>query len=256
MKQATVLITRPIKRGDPTEYTYQWAADAIKIANNLGYDIIDIKEKDTTYKNVTDTIKEYQPRFYVHFGHGCPLSLQGQQECIVARKYSVDQLLCMAESPNIEERKRLLKMLNPIGKVSCPGICLLQNDPCSPLCVYDTNIDLLKGSIVFGVACHSASQLGKCAIMYGVETYIGYEDLLMFPVDSLKSQDIFGEIQLTMFKELLLGNTAQGAEKVVSELEDSYIRQFKKTKYISLPMLWNKMKRKILGNVNAMIYNE
>jgi hypothetical protein len=254
MERATVLITRPIKKGDPTEYTYQWAAKAVQIARDLGYNVIDIQGKDVTYNNVSRTITKYKPRFYAHFGHGCPSSLQGQHECTIVRKYSVDELICMAESPYLEERQRIIKLLNPLGELSCPGICSLDNDPCSPLCTYDTNINLLKDSIIYAVACHSASQLGRCAIMHGVETYVGYSDLLMFPVDTLKSQDMFGDIQITILKELLLGKSVQEAEQVMSELEDSYIRRFKKTKYIALPLLWNKIHRKVLGNINNMVY--
>ena len=36
--------------------------------------------------------------------------------------------------------------------------------------------------------------------------------------------------------------------------KDGYIRKYKQTKYISLPFLWNKLKRKVLGNSGAMIY--
>lgn len=254
MNAVTVLITMPMKKGDPTEYTYQWATNAVKIAEDLGYNVITIKGADNTYKNATETIEKHKPRFYMHFGHGCGSSLQGQYECEVVRKYTVDELVCMAESPFIEERQRLLKLLNPLGELSCPGICKLDQDPCSPLCAYPTNINLLKGSIVVAVACHSASQLGRCAIVYGVQTYVGETDLLMFPVDSLKSQDMFGDVYLTMIKELLMGKSVQEAEQSMSELEDSYIRRFKKTKYIALPLLWNKLHRKILGDRNAMIY--
>jgi hypothetical protein len=254
MDTATVLITMPIKKGDPTEFTYQWATKAVKIAKDLGYNVITIKGADNTYNKATEAIKKYKPRFYAHFGHGCGSSLQGQNECEVIRKYSVDELICLAESPNIEDRQRVIKLLNPLGELSCPGICRLDTDPCSPLCTHDTNVNLLKGSIVLAVACHSASQLGRCAINYGVQTYIGEDDLLMFPVDTLKSQDIFGDVQLTFLKELLMGNTVQEAEMVMSELEDSYIRRFKKTKYIALPMLWDKIHRKLLGDPNALIY--
>lgn len=249
-----VLITMPRKKGDPTEYTYQWATKAIEIVESLGYDVITIKGADNTYKNATETIKKYNPRLYIHFGHGCGSSLQGQHECEVVRKYTVDELICMAESPFVDERQRLLKLLNPLGKLSCPGICKLDQDPCSPLCSYPTNINLLKGSIIIAVACHSASQLGRCGIAYGVQTYVGETDLLMFPVDSIRSQDLFGDVQLSFIRELLLGKSVQEAEKVMSELEDSYIRRFKKVKYIALPMLWNKIHRKVLGDRNAMIY--
>ncbi len=251
---ATILITMPIRKGDPTEFTYSWAEKAAQMAKDLKYNVMTIKADDNNYNNVTDAIKRYKPKLYVHFGHGCPSSLQGQQECQVVRRYNVDELICMAESPNIEERQKVLKLLNPIGKLSCPGICSLDVDPCSPLCAYPTNINLLKGSIVFAIACHSASMLGKCAINYGVNAYIGEDDLLMFPVDSMNSQDLFGDMHLAMLKELLLGKSVQEAEKTMSELEDVHIRKFKKIKYVSLPLLWNKIHRKVLGNKNAMIY--
>ena len=251
---ATIAITMPKKKGDPTEYTYQWATKAIQIVKDLGYNIIALKENDVTYDNVTKTLKENKVNLFLHFGHGCPSSLQGQRECALVRKYTVDELICMAESPYIEERQRLLKLLSPLGELSCPGICRLDQDPCSPLCTYPTNINLLKGSMVFAVACHSASQLGHCAIKYGVKTYVGYDDLLMFPVDTLNSQDIFGEVQLVMIKELLMGKSVQEAERTMSELEDSYIRRFKKIKYVALPMLWNKLHRRLLGNPSTIIY--
>lgn len=251
---ATIMILCPMKRSDPTEHTWQWAQKAINIAKDLGYNVKVLEKDDVTYKNVSDAIKKYNPRMLTTFSHGCPLSIQGQYECVVVRKYGIEQLICMAESPHIEKRHKLLKLLNPLGELSCPGVCHLEGDPCSPLCVHDTNVDLLRGSITFAVACHSASQLGKCAINYGVQTYIGYDDLLMFPVDTLGSQNMFGEVQLTMFKELLIGKTVQEAEKITSDLEDSYIRQFKKVKYVSLPMLWNKIHRRSLGNKDATIY--
>lgn len=251
---ATIMITMPKKLGDPTEYTFQWATKAIKIAKSLGYNVVDIKEQDTTYENVSRAIEKYKPTVFAHFGHGCTASLQGNTECVLTRKFSVDELICMAESPYLEERQKLLKLLNPLGQLNCPGICSLDNDPCSLLCQHDTNINLLKGSIVFAVACHSALQLGPCSIKYGVETYVGYEDLLMFPVDSMKSENMFGDVQLSMFKEILMGKTVQEAQQTMSDLEDHYIRKYKKIKYIALPLLWNKLKRKTLGNANATIY--
>ncbi len=251
---ATILITAPMKKSDPTEYTYSWSTKAKNMAENLGYNVIFIEKDDTTYENVSKTLKENRIRLYTHFGHGCASSLQGNRECFITRKYYVDELICMAQSPYLEEREKFLKLISPLGQLSCPGICALEIDPCSPLCLFDTNVGLLKGTISLAVACHSAASLGKCSIKYGVETYIGEDDLLMFPVDTLNSQDMFGEVQLTMFKELLMGHSVQEAERATSELEDSYIRRFKQIKYIALPLLWNKLHRKVLGNQNALIY--
>jgi hypothetical protein len=252
---ATVLITIPLKKGDPTEHTAIWAEKGVQIAQSLGYNTIALRGEDTTHTKVTDAIIKYRPMLMTHYGHGCPLSLQGQRECIVSKRYSTDELMCMAQNQNNDERQKLLKIINPLGKLSCPGICSIgDSDPCSPYCTYDTNINLLKGSITIAVACHSASILGKCAVNYGIKTYVGEDDLLMFPVDTMHSQDMFGELQLVMLKELLLGKSVQEAEKTMSDLEDSYIRKYKRIKYLALPMLWNKIHRKVLGNKNAMIY--
>lgn len=254
MKTETIIITRPRKENDPTIYTYQWGQKAVELATNIGYSVIDIQKDDTTYEKVSEAIKKYHPRVFVHWGHGCPSSLQGVKNCVITRKYDVNELICMADSSNPEERQRLLKLLNPLGQLSCPGICSLENDPCSPLCLYPTNVHLLKDTITYAVACHSSAQLGKCAIAHGATTYVGEDDLLMFPVDTIGSQDLFGDVQLSFIKELLLGKSVQEAERTMSELEDSYIRRFKKTKYVALPLLWNKIHRKILGDKNAMIY--
>jgi hypothetical protein len=252
---ATILITIPLKRGDPTEHTAVWAEKAVQIAKSLGYNVVALRGDETTHKNVSEAIIKYRPMLMTHYGHGCPLSLQGQRECIISRKYSADELMHMAQSQNIEKRQKLLKILSPLGQLSCPGICSLgDSDPCSPYCTYDTNVNLLKGSIMIAVACHSASALGIHAVNYGVKTYVGEDDLLMFLVDTKHSQDMFGELQLVMFKELLMGKSIQEAERTMSELEDSYIRKYKKIKYLALPMLWNKIHRKLLGNKNAMIY--
>lgn len=248
---ATILITMPFKKGDPTEFTFQWATEAAKIAKDLGYKVITIENNNTTYKFVTEAIKKYKPSLYTHFGHGCPSSLQGNTECVVTRKYTVDDLLCMADDP--AQRDKLNKLMFPL-KASCEYLCSLENEQCSPLCTYPTNINELKGSIVYAVACHSASQLGICGIKYGVETYIGFDDLLMFPVDSVGSQNFFKDVHLKMFESLLLGRTVKESEEEMSKLEVAYIKYFKKTKYIALPMVWNKVHRRIIGNENSSIY--
>jgi len=254
MEIATILIIAPSKHNDPTQYTYVWAQKAIKIAMNLGYNVKVLEKDNVTYDKVSEAIKKYKPRMLASFSHGCPLSLQGQDNCVITKNMSLDGLFSMATCPNPDTRSDLLKILNPLGELSCPGICNLDNDPCSPLCNYDSNVDLLKGTIVMAVACYSASKLGEYAIKYGADCYIGETDLLMFPTDSKNSQDMFGEVQLTLFENILLGRTVAESEQEMSKLEDTYIRKYKQTKYLALPFLWNKLKRKVLGNDQAMIY--
>lgn len=245
----------PMKVNDPTQYTYQWAQKAAQLARDFGYNIKTIEKDDVTYDNVTNLISTFKPRFFASFSHGCPNSLVGQNECVVTRKFTIDELLQMSTSNNPEKMDTFNKMVNPLGYISCPGICKLTTpDVCNPLCVNETNIGNLKDAIIYATACYSAKQLGICSTKYGVQSYIGFQDLLMFPVDKLNSQDIFGEVQLEFYKSLLLGKTVGQAERDMIQLEDNYIRKYKKVKYISLPLIWNKVNRKILGNKNASIY--
>lgn len=254
MESARILIVMPRKDGDPTQHTYKWAHQAVKFATDLGYNVKTIEKDNVTYENVTNTINTFRPRLYASFSHGCPNSLIGQNECVVTRKFTVDELLQMNDSNIPEKVDSFRKMMNPLGGISCPGICKLDIDICSPICNNETNIGSLKGTIVFATACFSAKQLGKCAINYGVQSYIGFQDLLMFPVDSLNSQSIFGEIQLEFYKSLLLGKTVEQAEQDMIVLENDYIRKYKPIKYISLPMVWNKVNRRVLGDKNASMY--
>lgn len=67
-------------------------------------------------------------------------------ECIVTRKYNVEELLKMEE----KDPEKLDKLLNPVKLSGCgKSICELKSNACSPLCLKDTNIHLLKDSIVY-----------------------------------------------------------------------------------------------------------
>lgn len=255
METAKILIVMPMKSGDPTQYTYQWAQKALQMTKDFGYNVRTIEKNDATYANVTKTIQTFKPRLFTSFSHGCPNSLQGQNECMVTRKFSIDELLNM-QSCGIQEKMDIFrKMFNPLGDCSTfNGMCSLDDNICNPLCMNDTNINELKGTIMFATACFSAKQLGVCAVKYGVDSYIGFQDLLMFPVDTKNSQDMFGEIQLEFYRSLLSGKTVSQAEQDMATLEDSLIRKYKAIKYISLPMVWNKVNRRVLGNKEASIY--
>jgi len=254
MDTAKVLIIAPMKRDDPTYHTHRWALKAYKISNELGYTTKLIEKNDVTYDNVTRTINTFKPRLFASFSHGCPNSLIGQNECVITRRFTTDELLTMYDSNNPEKLDTFKKIINPMGDISCPGICTLDDNICNPICNNETNIDTLSNTIVFATACFSAKQLGVCSVKHGVQSYIGFQDLLMFPVDKLNSQDIFGEVQLEFYKSLLLGKTIAEAEQDMITLEDSYIRKYKTIKYVSLPLLWNKVNRRIIGNRNATIY--
>lgn len=248
MNRATILITIPKKKLDPTDYTSQWAENAYRLAKSLGYNVVVLRGDNTTYYNVTSALQKYHPRVYLHFGHGCQTHLTGQRECILTRKYSIDELLSM-------EPEQLDKILNPIKLSGCgKNICQLQNNACQPLCFNDTNINLLKDSIVYAVSCHSAERLGKCAIQYGVQSYVGYNDLLLFPVDGMRSQDIFGQIHLEFLRHLLEGETVGEANDAMRMMEDTYIRLYRDIKWVALPALWNALHREVLGDPTMTIY--
>lgn len=238
----------PMKRNDPVFYTHQWADRAIRMTKGLGYKVIELHGDNVTYRNVNAAIEKYKPRLFVAFSHGCPTHLTGQKECVLTRKYTVEELMSM-------EPKKLDRLLNPVKLSSCgQSICNLKSNACSPLCLKDTNVHLLEGSIIYAVSCHSAEQLGKCAIQYGVQSYVGYKDLLLFPVDNMRSQDMFGEIHIEFLRYLLSGYSVGEADDAMRRMEDTYIRWYKRTKWIGLPLLWNHLHRDVLGNYNASIY--
>lgn len=242
-----ILVTRPNKNGDPTSYTYTWGEEAVKMMKKLGYNVIDIKADDVNYENVTSAIREYKPRLYLHCGHGCPTALVGQKECIVTRKFSLDELLGM------ENFAEIVQPLNyATGWSGSDGIGNMP-DVCSPICGYNTNVGLLRNTIVIAIACYSASQLGRCAIKAGASAYIGYSDLMLFPVDSMKSENIFRDVHLVFIRELLEGKSIREAEMSMNDYESSMITLYKKTKYVALPLIWNKVNRKVLGDSNVRI---
>lgn len=243
---ATILILRPRKPNDATEITYEWSEEALKLTKSLGYRVVDLRVHNTTYKNVTEAMEKYHPRMLLDYSHGCPLYLSGQDECTLTKNLLVEDYMAMG-------RERLSHALEPL-KASCDRICKLESDACELLCMKETNVDRMKGAIIFAVACHSASELGQMAIEEGVEAYIGYDDLLLFPKDSMRSQDIFGDVHLLMLNEILIGNTVSGARAKMAAYQDAIIKTFKSVKYLALPMLWDRIHMQILGNQDAMMY--
>ena len=263
IKPATVILTMPMKVGDPTAITFLWAQKNVRLIKSLGYKVITIEKDATTYDNVTSALRNNSPSVtgrplvYMHYGHGCAGSLIGNKECIVNREFSFDELNGIRSA----DPERFRKLVNPLKGLSCFELdkthslnCRLDEDPCAPLCTNSTNVHLLRDAIVVTTACWSAASLGICAEKSGTKSYLGYDEIYMFTFDSRGSQDIFEDIQLEFAKSLLMGKTVREAEKDMNELEDSYIRRYKKVKFIALPLLWNKLHRRIYGNKNVTIY--
>ena len=116
-----ILLLRPMKLKDPTEYVYQWGGVAAKMIKDLGYSLIDIQKNDVTYENVSSILKEYKPRVLISFSHGCPTSLVGQSECVVTRKFTLDELLMMDNFPEIIQPLRY--------RTGCKYMCQLEGMP-------------------------------------------------------------------------------------------------------------------------------
>lgn len=73
MTLAKILIVAPMKKGDPTTYTHQWAQKALSLAKDFGYNTKSIEKDSVTYDNVTNTIKIFKPNLFSSLSHGCPM---------------------------------------------------------------------------------------------------------------------------------------------------------------------------------------
>lgn len=263
LEPAVILFTLPMKSGDPTQITYSWGKNDAYLAKSLGYKVIIIEKDNTTYDNVSMALEKYSPNntgtplIYRHLGHGCAGSLIGNNECMINRQFSFDELYQM----NRTDPEKFRKLVYPLKGLSCfnsgtddANTCRMDSDPCSPMCTHPTNVHLLKDVIVCTTACWSGASLGMCALKGGARNYIGYSEIYMFVYDSKGSHKIFEHIESEFNKNLLMGKSIGEAEQNMIELEDDYIRKYKKIKFIALPLLWNKKYRKIFGNKNNTIY--
>ena len=113
--------------------------------------------------------------------------------------------------------------------------------------------NILNKMIVISISPYTTVQLGESAIITGTDSYFGYDDIIIFPSDGMNSQDLFRDVHITYLRSLLEGKTVKEAEKDMNDFEDSLIKSYKNSKYISLPLLWNKEHRKILGNKDVRL---
>ena len=215
-----VLVTRPRKQNDPTSYTYLWGEQVVSLAYQLGYTVIDIKADECNYETVSQYLYHYKPKLYVHVGHGCVSNLMGQKECIITEGMN-----------GVEEDQN-----------------------CKTVCDHYNNTNLLNGTIVYTIACYSSAELARVAVSNGCLCYSGYDDVLLFPVDNMNSQNMFRDTHLTFLKHLLSGDSVYEAERKMSQFEDMLIKKYKSIKYCSLPLIWNKLHRKIIGDGSARIW--
>lgn len=236
-----ILITRPSMKDDmATHHTYFWAEPVILYAKNLGYDVLDYQKRHVTYSNVNDVYKTYNPDVHIHFGHGCPSSLIGQEQCIITNGMS---------SYNIGNPKYLRNIFNPYT------YRLNDDIACDRLCPQESNVQLLRRKDAITYSCHSSSKLGVCAMKAGAKSYAGFDDYLIFMTDSVETENIFKECLLKYTYSLLDGNTIRMAAADTYKEFDKNITRYKDVSYLGKLLLWDRMAFKVYGDGNLTLFS-
>ncbi len=210
-------IARPLMDDpkDPTHITYEWGQAIIDYALSHGIDVLDITGKWVDHKNITPLLTQNRPDLFVYTGHGCRNFLATQNGCSLTNGW--------------------------------------REDVCQVQCGQPPNLNLLRDAIVVTFSCHSASQLGRCAIKYGARAYVGFSDYMMFTSDRAGSQDMFGDALLPMAIELINGKTVGEAVDVTKAALYSAAKQWKSVKYMAIPFYWNYEYMEVLGDMNARL---
>ena len=210
-----VAVARPRMKDkkDPTHVTYQWGQKIIDYALENGVDVLDIKDPWTEHDRITPLLHNHHPDLFVYTGHGCRNYLATQNGCSLTNGYPED-------------------------------VCAAQ---CSSKC----NLKALRGAIIVTFSCHSASQLGRCAVKYGARAYVGFSDYMMFTTDKMNSQDMFRDALLPMVFELINGKTTGEAVTSTKQALIASAKKFKPIKYLAIPMYWNFEYMQVLGDMNA-----
>ena len=210
-------IVRPLMKDpkDPTHITYKWGQAIIDYALSHGVDVLDITGNWVDYEGITDLLSQYRPDLLVYTGHGCRNYLATQNGCSLTNGFP--------------------------------------EDVCSTQCQKPSNMGGLKDAIVVTFSCHSASQLGKCAVKYGARAYIGFSDFMMFTSDGVGSQKLFRDALLPMAIELVNGKTVGEAVDATKAALYSAAKQWKSIKYLAIPFYWNYEYMQVEGDMNARL---
>lgn len=208
-------IARPLMsdKKDPTHVTYEWGQRIIDHALSHGVDVLDIRDPWIEHSKITPLLSQHRPDLFVYTGHGCRNFLATQNGCSLTNGW--------------------------------------REDVCDSQCAKPPNLGLLRDAIVVTFSCHSASQLGKCAIKYGARAYVGFTDYMMFTSDNAGSQDLFRDALLPMVLELVNGKTVGDAVAATKEALLAAAKLWKPIKYLSIPMYWNYEYMQVLGNMDA-----
>lgn len=210
-------IARPLMKdgSDPTYITFDWGEKIKEYALSNGVDVLDITDPWIEYSRITPLLKKNSPDLFVYTGHGCKNFLAVQGGCSITNGF--------------------------------------REDVCGMQCGKPPNLNVLKDAIVVTFSCHSASQLGQCAIKYGARAYVGFSDYMMFMSDSQGSQDMFRDALLPMVLELIDGKTVGEAVDATKAALLAAAKQWKPVKYLAIPFMWNHEYMQVLGDTDARL---
>lgn len=232
-----ILITRPMMPGDEaTKHTFYWAEPIIKEAQILGYEVIDYIKNHVTYEKVSEALQTVNPNLYIHYGHGCVADLVGQSQCIITNG-TKNFDICNSEYLN----KYTYRMSDDIF--------------CDTFCNSPRNVELLKDKIVIAYACHSAKRLGVCAMKNGAKAYAGFNNYLIFMVDTKNTEKIFTDCIMTFTYSLLNGDTLKMAKERTLEKFDSTIKEYKNVSYLAKLLLWDREAFTVYGDDDLTIFS-
>lgn len=210
-------IARPLmsNQKDPTHITYEWGGIIKDYALSRGVDVLDIVDPWIDYERITPLLMQNRPDLFIYTGHGCRNFLATQKGCSLTNGF--------------------------------------REDVCHTQCLKPPNLKLLRDAIVVTFSCHSASQLGQCAIRYGARAYVGFSDFMMFTQDSLGSENLFRDALLPMALELVNGKTVGEAVEITKAALLAAAKQWKPVKYLAIPFYWNYHYMEIKGDMNARL---
>lgn len=210
-------IARPLMKDpkDPTHITYEWGEFIKNYALDHGVDVLDITDPWVDYQNITALLSKHHPDLFIYTGHGCRNFLATQKGCSLTNGFPED-------------------------------VCQIQ-------CRHQPNLKMVRDAIVVTFSCHSASQLGRCAIKYGARAYVGFSDYMIFTSDGAGSQDLFRDALLPMAIELINGKTVGEAVEITKAELLKAAKQWKPVKYLAIPFYWNYEYMQVLGDMNARL---
>lgn len=118
------------------------------------------------------------------------------------------------------------------------------------------NCNLLKGKIVFTIACLSARELGPCACKAGATCYFGYDDYFWVPIDP--SNGALDSLQACaergMIEMCAKATTSRVArQRMYDRYTEEYDVWLAENFDVALCLFWNREALTLVGDRNARL---